>query len=112
MECGLEREKLVKLQTIKVFCGVAIAAGIVNFFAFAIIAACLGGDAVNGRSVGGHYFLSSHGKKTEVSEAVFNYSRIHVYSVWITHPLALLSGFILSSMTRQNRAGNDRPSTA
>ena len=96
----------MKLTT-KTLCGFLIAIGMLNFLAFGIIAACLGGDAVNGRSENGHYFFSSHGKETEVSAAVFNYSRIHVYSVFITHPLAIVCGIILGSMERNNRTGKD-----
>jgi hypothetical protein len=33
----------------------------VNFIAFWIAAFLLGGDAVNGHSGGGHYFLCAHG---------------------------------------------------
>jgi len=95
------------MKLLKTLCGLAIALGILNFVAFGIVATCLGGDAVNGRHENGHYFLSSHGKRTEVSAAVFNYSRVHVYSVFITHPLAILSGIILGSMERKNRTGKD-----
>lgn len=77
--------------------------GILNFLAFAIIASRLGGDALNGKSVDGRYFLSNHGKTIEVSEAVFNYSRIHASSIMITHPLAILCGFILSATDREQR---------
>jgi len=100
----------MKLETKKGLCGLVIAIGILNFLAFGITATGLGGDAVNGRSENGHYYLSSHGKKTEVSEAVFNYSRIHVYSVWITHPLAMVAGLILSRLNGQDRTGKDRVS--
>jgi hypothetical protein len=67
--------------------------GIVNFVLFWLVAVYLGGDAVNGKVVAGHYYLMSHGRYTEVSEAIFAYSRWHVYSTWITHPLALVAGY-------------------
>lgn len=98
------------MKLLKTLCVLAIALGVLNFMAFAIIALCLGGDAVNGRSENGRYFLSSHGKNTEVSEAVFNYSRMHVYSVFITHPLAIVSGIILGSMEQENRDAKNQPS--
>ena len=56
--------------------------GMVNFFVFFLAAVYLGGDAVSGRAVSGHYFLSSHGHLTEVSQAVFTYSEWHVRSVF------------------------------
>ena len=101
-------EQIMKLETKKALCGLVIAIGILNFLAFAITATSLGGDAINGRPENGHYYLSSHGKTKEVSEAVYNYSRIHVYSVWITHPLAMAAGWFLSSLDRKNRTGKDR----
>ena len=101
----------MKLETKKALCGLLIVIGILNFLAFGIAAASLGGDAINGRSGNGHYYFSSHGKLTEVSEAVYNYSRIHVYSVWITHPLAMVAGLILSSLNGQNRTAKGRPNT-
>jgi hypothetical protein len=88
-----------------------IAIGILNFLTFGITAALLGGDAINGRSENGHYYFSSHGKATEVSEAVYIYSRIHVYNVFITHPLAMVAGLILSSLDAQNRTRKGRPNT-
>ena len=66
----------------------------VNFIAFWLIAVYLGGDAVNGKIADGHFYLSSHGKLTEVSEALWNYSRWHVYSTWVTHSLAFLAAFL------------------
>jgi hypothetical protein len=68
--------------------------GWLNFMAFWFAAVALGGDAVSGKSEAGHYYLSSHGRLTEVSGPVFAYSRVHTYSVFVTHPLALLAGLI------------------
>jgi hypothetical protein len=96
----------MKLETKKALCVLAIVIGILNFIAYVTIAGYLGGDAVNGHTENGHYFLMSHGKATEVSEAVYNYSRIHTYTVWITHPLALISGWILSLLKRDERAAS------
>ncbi len=74
---------------------------ILNIGAFIAVAAYLGGDAVNGRIQDGHYFLFSHGKYTEVSEAVFNFSRIHAYSVFLTvafYGLAILIVALLQGL--------------
>ena len=100
----------MRIATKKMVCGIIGAIGLLNFLAFAIIAIWLGGDALNGKSVDGRYFLSNHGKTVEVSAAVFNYSRIHASSIMITHPLAILCGFILSSMDREPRNGKTRVS--
>ena len=58
---------------------VLFAAACINFLVFIIIDVLLGGDAANGHSENGHYFLASHGKLTEVSAFTFTYSRIHAY---------------------------------
>ena len=59
-----------------------------NFIAFIVIATYLGGDAINGHAEAGRYFLSEHGRLTEVSYGVFLFSYWHCLSVWATHALA------------------------
>jgi hypothetical protein len=66
---------------------------IVNFFAFVLVAIEIGGDALNGHEAGGHYFLSNHGTLTEVRRSIFEYSKWHAISVFVTHPLAMLVGW-------------------
>jgi hypothetical protein len=66
--------------------------GAVNFMVFFVVALCIGGDAINGKVENGRYYLSSHGRLTEVSPRVWQYSRFHTISVWITHPLAIFGG--------------------
>jgi len=77
---------------------------VVNFVAFLIGAAKLGGDAVNGKMQDGRYYVADHGKLTEVSHAAFTYSRIHCYTLFVTHPLALVFGFLFYRQTRQREA--------
>ena len=67
---------------------------LVNFFSFIAIDLYLGGDALNGRQAAGHYFLANHGRMTEVSRTVFEYSQWHALSLFVTHPLALLIGWL------------------
>ena len=69
-------------------------AGMVNFFIFVSIALGLGGDAINGKIENGHYFLRSHGHFTEVTSGIFIYSKWHTYSLFVTHPLAMLFGYL------------------
>jgi hypothetical protein len=76
--------------------------GVLNFLAFVIGAFVLGGDAVNGKIAGGHFYLAEHGKLTEVSEAVYTYSLWHVRGVFVTHPMAILAGY-LAKMEQQAR---------
>ncbi|RYX80026.1 hypothetical protein EON83_30370 [bacterium] len=63
---------------------------LVNFFSFFLGAIYLGGDAVNGKTEAGQYFLSWHGHFTQVSEAIFRYSYIHVMSVFVVMTLTLI----------------------
>ena len=79
----------------RTFAYILMAVGILNFIAFFIIALSLGGDAVNGKEEAGRYYLANHGRYTEVSRSVFMYSKVHTCSVWVTHPLVLIGGFIL-----------------
>ncbi len=80
----------LRYRTLLVIC----ALGCLNFIVFFIVAIAIGGDAVNGKIVGGHFYLANHGKLTEVSENVFNYSLWHVRSLFVTHPLAMLTGYL------------------
>jgi hypothetical protein len=68
--------------------------GLLDFVSFLIGASYLGGDAVNGKIDGGRYYLYGpyHGMKAyhEVSQAVFDYSRWHVYSLMIICPMMIV----------------------
>jgi len=83
-------------------CAAIIFIGILNFAVFVIVASRLGGDALNGKVEGGHYYLygvrteSGHKVYTEVSESVFTHSKWHVYSLLVTWPLVMAAGFTRS----------------
>lgn len=49
-----------------------------------------GGDALNGHAEHGRYFLSDHGRLTEVSATVFTYSYWHHASLFAMIPLAIV----------------------
>lgn len=68
---------------------------VINIAVYVTVAGYLGGDAINGRVDDGRYFLGSHGKYTEVSRAVFDYSRIHTYTVWATCALLVLAMLVV-----------------
>lgn len=69
---------------------------VLNFAAFWIGSDLLGGDAWNGKVENGHYYLSNHGRLTEVSAGVFTYSLWHVRSLFVTQPLAMLGCWLAS----------------
>ena len=85
------------------------ALGVLNFLAFVIVAVAIGGDAVNGKTIGGHFYLGCHGKLTEVSEAVYAYSLWHVRSVFATHPLAMLTGYLANLEKQARKAAGRSP---
>ena len=68
-----------------------IGAGLLNFLAYTIIYAMIGGDAKNGWIEDGQCFLRGHflrlgaeGHATPVSQPVWVYSYIHSISIWPT----------------------------
>lgn len=78
---------------------VTLLIGILNFVVFVALATYLGGDAVNGKTEGGRYYLygprKSGGKGyTEVSQQVFTYSKWHVYSIFATWPFVMAVAFV------------------
>lgn len=73
---------------------------VLNFITYWIGAGEIGGGAAY--EEGGHYFVSglgnmfeTPGRITEVSKADFDYVTWHGNSLFITHPLALLTGALL-----------------
>ena len=76
-------------------------AAIANFAALFVLSLALGGDALNGTVRNGHYYLGDHGRYTEVSKAVFQFSRVQTVSVFITHPMAIIAS--LSAFLRSRR---------
>lgn len=79
-----------------------IVIGVANFVIFAAESLALGGDALNGHATGGHYYLASHGKLTEVSQAVWTLNRIQAIVTLVSSPfvliyLALLNFYIVPS---------------
>jgi hypothetical protein len=73
-----------------------------TFIAWWIAVPILGGDALSGCIEHGHYYLALKGgcrARTEVSRAVFEYSRWHTYlmlAMWVIGMLA----FLLNAMIR------------
>jgi len=76
-------------------------AAIINFAVFMIIAVIIGGDALSGKEEGGRYYVSNHGKLTEVSRPVFMYSFYHTCSIFITHPLGIIAIILSNRIERR-----------
>lgn len=74
---------------------VVIAIGFINFVAFFANSQRLGGDALNGYQANGHFYVSDHGRSTEVPESEWRINRLHAISIFVTHPLMLAAIFYL-----------------
>jgi hypothetical protein len=83
--------------------------GILNFVVYWHLSVYLGGNALSGRVENGKYYLASHGRRTEVSRAMWEYSHRHSKSIQITHPLALLGVLLiwLADSKRKQRAQSE-----
>jgi hypothetical protein len=94
-------------RILRKLCPVAVVVGLLNFLLFIAGAVYFGGDAVNGRIEGQRYYLwGSHGGTKgyiEVSQAVFDYSKWHAYSVMITWPLMFLAVFASERVGRRGQ---------
>jgi hypothetical protein len=93
----------ISLKSKLLMCRIVFIIAIINFFAYLVMTTRLGGDAVNGKFENGHYYLANHGRLTEVSKEVFNYSRWHTYSLWITHPLAVLAAYLSIKLKKEQQ---------
>jgi hypothetical protein len=67
---------------------------VLNFTALVLGMVFLGGDALNGHVADEHYYLSWHGKLTEVNAAIFQYSRFHTIASFILLAIAALSALV------------------
>lgn len=89
------RNKPILSQKIQLVCEVVFGVAIINFLAFLIVSALIGrGDYAHGEIIDGHYYLSGFFGKNEVPFIIYNYSIIHAKSLLVTHPLALIAGWV------------------
>lgn len=92
---------------------IAVIAGFGNFFWTNAEAQSLGGDAVNGYERGGHYFLASHGTYTEVTQAVWTWSRIHTISMIVLFLIGFVAmAWLVTLSARSAAAGQATPEVA
>jgi len=82
-----DKEKKIKTPLLEKISGILFALAILNMLAFAVITSVIGGDAISGKIEDGRYYVSNRGKYTEVSQSVYTFSRIHIYSVVLMYAL-------------------------
>ena len=86
------------------FCNCLCVIWLVNFLAFAVGALYLGGDAVNGKTEAGRYYLYGYvyhlGEKDyiEVSQDIFTYSKWHTYSLIATTFVCMIAAFTANKL--------------
>ena len=100
---SLGRFTRMSQKTLQRVCITIFFLGLGNFAAYWIAGVSLGGNAVSGKAENGRYFLSNHGRLTEVSRGTYFYSRAHTYSVWVTHPVAILAAIAASRMNKREK---------
>jgi hypothetical protein len=89
------RNKPILSKKIQLVCEVIFAVAIVNFLAFLIVSTLIGrGNYPHSEIIDGHYYLNGFFGKNEVSFIVYIYSIIHAKSLLVTHPLAIIAGWI------------------
>jgi hypothetical protein len=72
------------------FARIVMYVGIADFLSFCAVSLVFG-DASNGYTRGGQYFLGNQGVYKEVSQFVWELSRLHALSVFVTFPLAIVA---------------------
>jgi hypothetical protein len=91
-------------QFVDGFGGVAV----LNFLLFCVIGVCIGGDALNGKTENGRYFLSMNGRITEVSRGLWLYSRYHAIStlvLWVTAFIVIGGAHVYADACRRRDRG-------
>ena len=83
--------------------GALFAVAIMNFLAFSVHTSYLGGSAIRGKRVEGRYYVSNHGRYTEVTEQQWRAVRAHEITVYVTHPLGLIVGGALLAYAQRRR---------
>jgi hypothetical protein len=92
------------VKTLLTVCRWVAVIGFLNVTSFIVLALLLGGDGIAGGTSGGHYYLSEHGHRTEVSHGTWIYSRVHAYSAMVSAPAAVIAGVIGSRLKKKHPA--------
>lgn len=75
----------------------------VDFAVFVLVSLFIGGDAINGHILDDHYFVCMHGHCHEVTKTLFEYSRWHAISLFISFPIAFLLSWLANQPKSQTR---------
>jgi hypothetical protein len=83
---------------------VGMAVGLLNCLVFMLSMWVLGGSAVLGYALDGHYYLEAGRHLVQVSGAVYFYSKWQAYSLIATFPMGLACAWRLSELPTRSRA--------
>jgi hypothetical protein len=84
---------------------VVLTIAFLNVTSFIVVAVLIGGDAANGKSLSGHYYLWDHSGYHEVSKRLFTYSLWHSRSIMVTQPLAFVAALFYTCVSRVSAGG-------
>lgn len=79
---------------------VLILVALLDFLVYAVFTVALGGNAGDGYTSAGHYFVSNHGVLREVGQVAWVLSRGQGYSLYVLLPVAVVA-FALDSFRRR-----------
>ena len=85
-------------KSLRILCIAIMVVGALNLVAFFVHSQQLGGDALNGRQTNGQFYVSDHGRETQVSERAWRLNRWHALSLIVTH--ALLMGALATLLLK------------
>jgi hypothetical protein len=94
-------------MSVRFFWKIGIGLGLGNYALYALATYLVGGDALHGHVVDGHYMVQAATRFVEVSRAAYLFGRFEAYSLLATFPLGLLSAVFLSSATQPDEPGNN-----
>jgi hypothetical protein len=80
---------------------ILIAVWIASLVVFVVVTIIIGGDAINGKTEGGHYYLYLQGHLNEVSSSIWHFDRTFTIFIMIVSPLSALGGTVLKAMSRK-----------
>ncbi|HEY6456942.1 MAG TPA: hypothetical protein VIY90_16840 [Steroidobacteraceae bacterium] len=82
------------MPTLRTLGALVVVLAIINFAAYVAIAFYLHGDAWNGYSAAGHYFLREHARYTEVTRGVYQFSWWYSLVLMVHWAFAVIICFI------------------
>ena len=89
---------------------IGITIALINYVLFAILWIVIGGSAIHGLAVGGHYFIAEGGRFVQVSRVIFDLSLWQGYGFFITFPIGLGCAWHWSHTSgRRNQIDFNRP---